>query len=102
MKCKAKGNPPTTYHIWRWENGTVIQNRSKGDLQLDNIDTQQGGRLSCAGGSYIGEGKREYINLLVRGEYESSLHLAVFLLVIVCGNVSGIAEKYSIEYDVFV
>ncbi|XP_028412687.1 hemicentin-1-like isoform X1 [Dendronephthya gigantea] len=66
LKCEAHGNPATTYHIWRWENGTVLQNRSKGDLQILNIEPHQGGRLSCAGGSYIGEGKKEYINLLVR------------------------------------
>ena len=68
LDCKAVGNPPTTYYVWRWENGSVIQNKTTGILKFQNIQTYEGGRLYCSGGSYIGEGKKELVNVFVRGE----------------------------------
>ena len=68
LECKAKGNPETTHYVWRWENGTVIQNETTGILEFKNIQPYEGGRLSCAGGSYIGEGKKVQVNVYVRGK----------------------------------
>ena len=68
LTCRAKGEPKTGYYVWRWENGTVIQNETSGVLEFRNIQPYQGGRLSCAGGSYIGEGDKAYVNVDVRGE----------------------------------
>ena len=71
LTCRAKGNPETTYYVWRWENGTVIQNKSSGVLEFKNIQPHQGGRLSCAGSSYIGEGDKAHVNVDVRGKFIS-------------------------------
>ena len=68
LTCRAIGNPVTTYYVWRWENGTVIQNKSSGVLEFKNIQPDQGGRLSCVGGSYIGQGDKAYVNVDVRGK----------------------------------
>ena len=68
LTCRAIGNPVTTYYVWRWENGTVIQNKSSGVLEFKNIQHHHGGRLSCVGGSYIGEGDKAYVNVNVRGK----------------------------------
>ena len=68
LNCRADGEPPTTYYVWRWENGTVAQNRSTGLLEFKNIQPHKGGRLSCAGGSYIGEGDKAYVKVFVRGK----------------------------------
>ena len=67
LECKAQGNPATTYYVWRWENGTVIQNKTRGILEFENIQPHEGGRLSCAGGSYIGEGEKVEVDIFVRG-----------------------------------
>ena len=71
LECKAQGNPVTTYYVWRWENGTVIQNKTTGILEFKNIQPYEGGRLSCAGGSYIGEGEKVQVKVFVRGEHIS-------------------------------
>ena len=68
LECKAKGNPETTYYVWRWENGTIIQNRTTGILEFKNIQPYEGGRLSCAGGNYIGEGEKVQVNIFVAGK----------------------------------
>ena len=68
LECKAQGNPATTYYVWRWENGTVIQNKTTGILEFKNIQPYEGGRLSCAGGSYIGEGEKVQVNISVQGK----------------------------------
>jgi hypothetical protein len=68
LPCRAEGNPPTTYYVWRWENGTLIQNETTGLLRFINIQPREGGRLSCAGGSYVGEGEKVSVNVLVRGK----------------------------------
>ena len=67
LNCIAIGNPETKYYIWRSQNGSVIQNKTDGRLEFSSVQSSDGGRLSCAGGSEIGEGKKEYINLFVRG-----------------------------------
>ena len=75
LTCRAEGEPKTGYYVWRWENGTVIQNKTSGVLEFRNIQPYQGGRLSCAGGSYIGEGDKAYVNVDVRGEVANQTFL---------------------------
>jgi hypothetical protein len=75
LTCRAEGEPKTGYYVWRWENGTVIQNETSGVLEFRNIQPYQGGRLSCAGGSYIGEGDKAYVNVDVRGEVANQTFL---------------------------
>ena len=67
VNCIAVGNPQTTYYVWRWENGSVIQNKTSGKLLFPSIKPNEGGRLSCAGHSPLGEGEKQYIDLFVQG-----------------------------------
>ena len=77
VNCIAVGNPQTTYYVWRWENGSVIQNKTSGKLLFPSIKPNEGGRLSCAGHSPLGEGEKQYIDLFVQGRIslENSLIL---------------------------
>ncbi|XP_046852271.1 neural cell adhesion molecule 2-like isoform X2 [Xenia sp. Carnegie-2017] len=65
LKCTARGNPPVMYYIWRYSNGTVIQNKTVGVLTFDSIQIHQAGKMSCAPLSYVGEGKKQFVEVFV-------------------------------------
>ena len=68
VTCEAIGEPRVSHDVWRGGNGTLIQNKTDGRLVFRAIQRDEGCKLYCAAGSYLGEGKKKYIHLFVRGE----------------------------------
>jgi hypothetical protein len=66
--CKATGNPPTKYYVWRFK-GAKMPGKMFPTYTKSHVNRDDEGRYSCSGVNSRGEGPRVYVYLFIKSMY---------------------------------